>query len=382
MPTPTRVALIGTAARADYLYGPILAGLAGDVELVSVWGRSKSSAGRLGNSLGVPWFTDLDRLVADGEPEIGIVCVAYGANGEIGLMAVEAGLHVLLETPIAHKLKEAEAIIAAARERGRTVEVAEQFHRRPMEQIKLELIEAGVFGRIYASFNDFAGHAYHGMSVMRSYLGFDAVPLTVTGRVQDYALAPHWSRLSGEHGPRIESQEHGIVEFEDGRLGIHHWTSVGYDGPSRWWRSSRFLGEKGMGVTTGLYPDLVEQLTTVSPDGEAPHFITLERRHERNDGGALAAIIAHTGDPELPTVRWDNPFRSERRGHGVQWHDDEIAVASCLMSLVDAVRTGGTPTYGADQARLDQELALAVRESALNGGTPIRLPLDPASQRT
>lgn len=382
MSTPTRIALIGTAARADYLYGPILSALQKDVELVSVWGRSESSASRLGDSLGVPWFTDLDRLVAETEPEIGIVCVAYGANGEVGLMAVEAGLHVLLETPIAHKLTEADAIIKAARDRNRKVEVAEQFHRRPLEQIKLRLIEAGIFGRIYASFNDYAGHAYHGISVMRSYLGFDAVPVSVTGRVQDFALAPHWSRLSGEHGPRIETQEHGIVEFQDGRIGLHHWTSVGYDGPSRWWRSSRFLGEKGMGITTGLYPDVVEELTTVTADGEAPHFITLERRFERNDGVALTAMIAHTGDPELPTVRWDNPFRSSRRGHGVQWHDDEIAVAGCLMSLVNAVRTGGNPTYGAEQARLDQQLALAVRESALDGGMPVRLPLDPESQRT
>ena len=27
-----------------------------------------------------------------------------------------------------------------------------------------------------------------------------------------------------------------IVEFEDGRLGIFQWTSVGYDSPLRWWR--------------------------------------------------------------------------------------------------------------------------------------------------
>ena len=382
MPTPIRVCLVGTASRADYLYGPILAGLAGEVELVSVWGRSASSARRLGDELGVPWFTDLHRLVSDTVPDIGIVCVAYGANGEVGLMAVEAGLHALLETPIAHKLSEADAIIATARERNRKIEVAEQFHRRPLEQIKLELIRAGVFGRIYASFNDFAGHGYHGMSVMRSYLGFDAVPVQVTGIVRDYELAPHWSRLSDEHGPRVESQEHGIVEFEGGRLGIHHWTSVGYDGPSRWWRSSRFLGEKGMGITTGFYPDLVEQLTTVTPDGEAPLFITLERRFERNDGGALIAIIAHTGNPDLPTVVWDNPFRPARKGHGVQWHDDEIAVAGCLMSLVEAVRSGGEPSYGPLQARLDQELTLAVRESSLDGGAPVRLPLDPEAQRT
>lgn len=388
MSNPTRIAIIGTAARSDYLYGPILNGLArlgAGVELVGVWGRSPDSARRLGQSLSVPWYTDLDRLVRETGPEIGIVSVAYEANGEVGRMAVEAGLHVLLETPIAHKLSEADAIIAGAEARNRKIEVAEQFHRRPLEQIKLKLIEAGVFGRIYASFNDFAGHGYHGVSVMRSYLGFDAVPVQVTGAVKTFPLAPHWSRLADEYGPRTEEQEHGIVEFEDGRLGVYHWTSVGYDGPSRWWRSSRFLGEKGMGITTGLYPDLLEQLTTVSPDGEAPHFITLERRFERNDGGALIALIAHTGLPDLPTVRWDNPFRPDAfglgRGHGLQWHDDEIAVAACLMSLVDAVRTGGDPSYGPHQARLDQEITLAIRESALDGGAPVKLPLDPSQQR-
>ena len=165
---PLRVAIIGTAARSDYLYGPILQALPHEVELVSVWGRSEASAQRLGETLQAPWYTDLDRLVRETAPEIGIVSVAYGANGEVGLAAVEAGLHVLLETPIAHKLAEADAIIAAAEQRGRKIEIAEQFHRRPLEQIKLALIQSGLFGRVHSSFSDFAGHGYHGISVMRS----------------------------------------------------------------------------------------------------------------------------------------------------------------------------------------------------------------------
>ena len=125
-----RVAIIGTAKRSSYMYAPIIKALPEDVELVSVWGRSENSAQQLGQTLGVPWYTDVDRLVRDTAPDIGIVSVAYGANGQVGLMAVEAGLHVLLETPIAHDLGEADAIIAAAQARWRKIEVAEQFHRR------------------------------------------------------------------------------------------------------------------------------------------------------------------------------------------------------------------------------------------------------------
>jgi predicted dehydrogenase len=377
---PLRVAIIGTAKRSDYLYGPLIKALPDEVELVSVWGRNIDSVEALGKSLGVPGYTDMDKLVRETAPEIGIVSVNYHANGEVGLMTVQAGLHALLETPIAHKLSQADAIIAAAQERGLKIEIAEQFHRRPLEQIKLKLIASGLFGRVHTAFNDFAGHGYHGVSVLRSYLGFDAKPLQVTGTVRKYDLAPHWSRLSGTTGPRIETQEYGIIEFEGGQVGIFHWTDVAYDSALRWWRSSRFLAEKGMGITVGVGLDVEERLSLLSPGGEAPNFITIERRWERIDGGALVAMVAHTGDPDLPIVQWDNPFRPAVQGHGTQWHDDEIGVAGCLLSLVEAVHNGTEPTYGPNQGRLDQELILALRMSSLAGGQPVRLPLDPSAQ--
>ena len=211
------VAIIGTGNRSFAFYGPVIKQLQG-VQLVSVWGRSRESAQRLGESLDVPSYTDLDQLIRETSPQIGVVSVNYGANGQVGLMAVEHGLHVLLETPIAHKLSEADAIIEAARQRNLKIEIAEQFYRRPLEQIKLALIASGLFGRVHTSFNDFAGHGYHGISVMRSYLGFDARPVQVVGAVRDYPLEAYYSRLAGNYVPRNETQEHGIIELDDGML--------------------------------------------------------------------------------------------------------------------------------------------------------------------
>jgi hypothetical protein len=192
--------------------------------------------------------------------------------------------------------------------------------------------------------------------------------MQVIGVVRDYDLMPHWSRLQGTYSSRIESQEHDIIEFDGGQLGIYNWTDVAYDSALRWWRSSRFLAEKGMGITVGVGLDVEERLSLLAPGGEAPRFITLERRWERVDGGRLVAMLAHTGDPELPIVRWDNPFLATEQGRGIRWHDDEIGVAGCLMSLINAVRENKEPTYGLYQARLDQELILAIRQSSLAGG--------------
>ena len=92
-----------------------------------------------------------------------------------------------------------------------------------------------------------------------------------------------------------------MIEFDGGQLGIFHWTSVGYDSPLRWWRSSRFLAEKGMGITVGVGLEVQEWLTLLAPGGEAPRFITLERRWERVDGGALDRAWSPT--PATPISR-------------------------------------------------------------------------------
>ena len=371
---PVRIAFLGAGSRASYLYARIVAGMGKWVRPVGVWSRSADSAQRLADQLGLPWYTSMERLRRETGAEAGIVSVSYAANGAVGREAVENGFHILTETPIAHDRAEADAIVRNAEERGLRVEIAEQFHRRPDEQIKLALIESGVFGEVSSSFNDFIGHGYHGVSVMRSYLGFSRPPLRVVGSVHDYPVIGHRGILTPNADPRTETQEHGIIEFEGGRVGIFHWTSIGYDSAARWWRGSRFYAERGMGVTYGTFNESRHELTLIGPDRESAHHITLHRELERCDGGALVRYIAYPGTDAAP-VEWRNPFGQGPAGTNPEWHDDEIGVAGCLLSLVDAIRNDAAPTYGARQGLLDQEVILALRASAANGGAPVDLPL-------
>ncbi len=368
------MAFLGSGRRASYLYARLVAGM-GSVTLVGVWSRTAESARRLGEELGVPWYTSMDRLKRETGAVAGIVSVSYGANGAVGREAVENGFHILTETPIAHDPSEADEIIRIAEQAGLKVEVAEQFHRRPDEQIKLALIESGIFGEVHSSFNDFAGHGYHGVSVMRSYLGFNRRPLRVTGAVHDYPVAGHRGILTPNTDPRTETQEHGIVEFEGERVGIFHWTSIGYDSAARWWRGSRFYAERGMGATSGTYNEPRHELTVIGPDRESAHTMTLHRELERCDGGALVRITAYPGLADAAPVEWRNPFGQGQAGTNPQWHDDEIGVAGCIKSLVDAISENREPTYGARQGLLDQEIILAIRRSAADDGAPVELPL-------
>jgi predicted dehydrogenase len=349
-----RIIIVGTGIRSDYLYGPLLGMLGNEVELVAIWGRSEDKTRRLGEKYKVPWFTDLERAGELTHPDAAIISVGHSANGEVGRRVVGMGLNALLETPIADNLSDADAIIKIADEKGLRIEVAEQYYRRPVERIKCALIQAGVFGRVLVSINDFMGHGYHGVSLIRSYIGFDVPVVSVNAVAARFTIPPHYAWISKSSEPREEEWEHSVLRFADDRLGFFHWSSIAYDSPLRWERSTRFFAEKGMAVG--------EQLTLLTPDGKDPQSIYLERRYH-NIGGmeTLCEIIAHTN----PEISWRNPFR------GYYMDDEMIAVADCLMSLVNAIREKKPVEYGAKQARTDLAVTLAMGESARHNGAPV-----------
>ena len=352
-----RFAIVGASARSEYLYGRLLTTLSDQVDLVAVWGRSEAGARSLGQKFRVPWFTDLERLIREAAPQAAVVSVKAEANAEIGLRVIDLGLHALLETPIAQKLAEADRIIQRASERGVKVEVAEQYYRRPIEQLKLALLAAGTFGRVLVAENDFMGHAYHGVSLIRSYVGFDTPIESASAFFQSFAVAPHHAWIVKAVAQRREEWQHGVIRFADGRLGIFNWSSLAYDSSLRWWRSTSFFAERGMAIG--------DRLTVLSEDGRDPQRVEVERRFH-NVGGmeTLSELVAHTN----PEVSWLNPFRA-------YYMDDEmIAAASAVTSLVRAIQEDIAPEYGPQQARLDQEVSLAMAESARQGGQPIGLP--------
>ena len=350
-----RVGIVGAGKRVDYLYCPLVRLMKDDVELVGVQSRRLESARAVGEKYGVPFFDDLDRFIQTVRPDLLIVSVSNRANGEVGRAAADCGIPLLLETPIAADPADADAIIAICQARNVPVEVAEQYYRRPMERIKTELIRAGHFGTVSVAYNDYLGHAYHGISIIRSYVGFDVPVLKVSATTQTFPVHPHPSSASGRD---VESEdwEHAVLHFANGSRGIFDWTTIGYGSAIRWQRSSHFLATQGMA--------LGDELTLLSPDGKSPRPLRLERRIH-NIGGmeVLSEVVAHSDPP----VYWRNPFSQ-------YFMDDEmIAEADCLQSLIDAIRTGRPPEYGAVNGRIDQAIYVAVKRSMEQSGAPVDL---------
>jgi predicted dehydrogenase len=88
-------------------------------ELCGVVDRSEPVAHRSSAKLGVPAFADLDRAISHARPDAAIVATPDRYHREPTEIALEAGLAVLVEKPLATTVDDAEAMARLAFERGR-----------------------------------------------------------------------------------------------------------------------------------------------------------------------------------------------------------------------------------------------------------------------
>jgi predicted dehydrogenase len=142
-----RIGVIGAGFWAAYHYLPFFRDHP-EVELVGVVRRDHDGLENFRRAFGLEVATSsVDELLAAGVDGV-VVSSPHTLHREHAVAALEAGVHVLVEKPMAVKLADAQAIAAAARAAGRTAAVAYGWnHARPSIWAK-EMLEAGRIGRV------------------------------------------------------------------------------------------------------------------------------------------------------------------------------------------------------------------------------------------
>ncbi len=120
------------------------------VELVAIAGMEDEPRAALGKKYRVTRLhRDWRDLVAEGELDVVSVAVPTFLHAPVAVGALEAGMHVLSEKPIARNAIEAQAMVDAAHAAGRVLEVAFNHRRRgDIEALKAAIVE-GQIGRPY-----------------------------------------------------------------------------------------------------------------------------------------------------------------------------------------------------------------------------------------
>jgi len=226
-----------------------------ELEGVEVVGISDVSAERLEllkARFQVPTYSDYRKLIEEQKPDAVSITVPTSEHEQVATFALRAGVHVLVEKPIASTVEEGQRLIDLAQEVDRKLMVGHIIRFNPAIQELKARLEAGELGKIFQIFCRRAGPfparirdvgvvvdlAPHDVDIMRFLTGMD--PLRVFAETEQ--------RIHTDH----EDMLFGLLRFPHG---ITAALEINWLTPTKI-RETLVLGEKGMFRVDDLLQDL------------------------------------------------------------------------------------------------------------------------------
>lgn len=145
MAGPVRVGLIG-CGRIARVHRSYLAALPG-VEVIGAWDLDPGARAAFAAEFRVAGFESCEQLIERGRPDVVHVLTPPAAHAPVAMLALQAGVSVLVEKPLAVDAAEAERLVAAARRAGRWISVDHNRWFDPVVQRAAALLSSGRLGR-------------------------------------------------------------------------------------------------------------------------------------------------------------------------------------------------------------------------------------------
>jgi predicted dehydrogenase len=121
-----------------------------EVEIVALADADEARLNELGDAFSIPLrYTDTNQLFNSGEVEAVSLCLPNHLHAPVSIAALEAGLHVLCEKPLAENSASGQKIVEAAARATTKFMVCFNRRYRPDVQWMKQVLSSGKLGRIY-----------------------------------------------------------------------------------------------------------------------------------------------------------------------------------------------------------------------------------------
>ena len=112
----------------------------------AVLGRTPDRTQTFADQYGVKAFTDLDAYLSESGVQASTVCTPHPAHVDSAVAALESGMHLLIEKPLASSLEDCDAMLAAAEKGNAKLGMCcQRRYYEPVVRVK-KAIEAGKIG--------------------------------------------------------------------------------------------------------------------------------------------------------------------------------------------------------------------------------------------
>lgn len=122
-----------------------------DAELVCVCDIRKDRAEAAAQEYGCAWCTDWKKMISDYELDAVHICTPHYLHPEMAVYALEHGLNVLCEKPMAIKYEDALRMQNAAKASGKALVISFQNRFNPGSLLIKSALESGSLGRIISA---------------------------------------------------------------------------------------------------------------------------------------------------------------------------------------------------------------------------------------
>jgi UDP-N-acetylglucosamine 3-dehydrogenase len=151
----TRVAVIGVGSMGKN-HARVYSEMP-EAELAAVSDNNPETAEKIGAHFGVTPYQDYRQMLEKEKPEAVTISVPTALHYEVGMTAMEAGAHVLIEKPISATLEEGRALIQAADRLGRHLMIGHIVRFNAAHQELKKRLENNELGRVFQIFCRRAG---------------------------------------------------------------------------------------------------------------------------------------------------------------------------------------------------------------------------------
>ena len=292
-------------------------------------------------------YTDYRKMIDEVKPELVGIATESGIHAEIALYCIDAGVHVIIEKPMAMNMADAEEIIRRSEEKGVKVSACHQNRFNVAVQEMRKALEAGRFGKlshgsIHVRWN--RGKAYYdqapwrgtwaqdGGALMNQCIhGIDLLRWMMGDEVEEvYGV----TRQQFHHYLEAEDIGMAVVKFKNGAIGTIEGTTNVY--PQNLEETLYLFGENG----------------TVKLGGKSTNNIDVWNFADESEEDQ-----ANKGLEEQTSNVYGN-------GH-----------TSLYADVIDAIKNDRKPYVDARAGRNALEMILAIYKSKKTG-MPVKLPLE------
>ncbi len=230
-----------------------------ETELTCICDVEKEVVSKRADEFGVKYFTDYKELVKSGLCDAVIVATPHWFHPEISVFAMEHGLHVLSEKPIAVTVSGADAMVKAAKKNKRVFAVMYQMRTLPIIKKAVEIVREGLLGDIQRTlFIDpwYRAQSYYesaswratwlgeGGGVMMNQAPHGVDFFTLLGGLPVKVNAKVRTRL---HKIEVEDEVSAVLEYPNGAWGYYYTTTCEAGGTPY----LELVGDKGKLILKG-----------------------------------------------------------------------------------------------------------------------------------